>query len=145
MKHYNFIALGRGNAGLASSTRIAAAGKKVALIDPAPIGGLCSLRGCNPKKILVRATEVLQEVRDASEHGISGAPSGIDWGALIARKHRFTDPVTAMRYTASTSRNASSVWVEWPIVQIVSTPMALRSDCIAQGILCSTPPLCMAM
>jgi len=43
----------------------------------------------------VRATEVLQEVRDASEHGIVGATAGVDWGAVIARKHRFTDPVTA--------------------------------------------------
>jgi glutathione reductase (NADPH) len=71
MEHYDFIALGGGNAGLSASTRVAAAGRKAALVDPTAIGGLCSLRGCNPKKVLVRATEVLQEVRDAGEHGIA--------------------------------------------------------------------------
>lgn len=119
MEHYHFIALGGGSAGLASSTRIAAAGKKVALIDPAPIGGLCSLRGCNPKKILVRATEVLQEVRDASEHGIIGATTGIDWGAVIARKHRFTDPVTE-----DTERSLADKKVE----HIVGTPRFIAAD-----------------
>ena len=65
MEHFDFIALGGGTAGLTASTRVAQAGKKVALIDPTPIGGLCSLRGCNPKKVLVRAAEVLEEVRHA--------------------------------------------------------------------------------
>jgi ribulose 1,5-bisphosphate synthetase/thiazole synthase len=55
MDQYDFIVLGGGNAGLTASKRVKAAGKKVALIDPTPIGGLCALRGCNPKKVLVRA------------------------------------------------------------------------------------------
>jgi glutathione reductase (NADPH) len=94
MEHFDFIALGGGNAGLTASKQIARAGKKVALIDPTPIGGLCSLRGCNPKKVLVRAAEVLEELRHAGEHGISAGKIAIDWNAVITRKHRFTDPVT---------------------------------------------------
>jgi glutathione reductase (NADPH) len=93
-EHYDFIALGGGNAGLGASTRVAAAGRKVALVDPADIGGLCALRGCNPKKVLVRATEVLGEVRDAGEHGIATGETRIDWNRVIDRKHRFTDPAT---------------------------------------------------
>src|SRR5687767_6352085 len=95
MDHYDFIALGGGNAGLTAAKRVKAAGRKVALIDPTPVGGLCPLRGCNPKKVLVRATEVLQLVRDAGEHGITTGKVSIDWNAVIDRKHRFTDPVTA--------------------------------------------------
>ena len=94
MEHYDFIALGGGNTGLISSKAVRAAGKKVALIDPTPIGGLCGLRGCNPKKVLVRATEVLHIIKDAGEHGIGPIDAAIDWGAIIERKHRFTDPVT---------------------------------------------------
>lgn len=93
-QHYDFIALGGGNAGLGASTLVAAAGRKVALVDPAEIGGLCALRGCNPKKVLVRAAEVLDEVRDAGEHGISTGETRIDWNRVIDRKHRFTDPAT---------------------------------------------------
>lgn len=94
MEHFDFIALGGGNAGLMASKKVAAAGKKVALIDPTPIGGLCPLWGCNPKKILQRATEVLQEVREAGEHGIYASEVRMDWSRMIDRKHRFTDPVT---------------------------------------------------
>ena len=94
MEHFDFIALGGGTAGLTASQRVAQTGKKVALIDPTPIGGLCSLRGCNPKKVLVRAAEVLEEVRHAGLHGISTGKIDIDWNAVITRKHRFTDPVT---------------------------------------------------
>lgn len=94
-EYFDFIALGGGNAGLTASHRLAAAGKKVALIDPTPIGGLCALHGCNPKKVLVRAAEVWQEVKDAGAHGIHFSRLEMDWNAVIERKHRFTDPVTA--------------------------------------------------
>lgn len=93
-EHYDFIALGGGNAGLGASTRVAAAGRKVALVDAGDIGGLCALRGCNPKKVLVRATEVLDDVRRAGEHGISTGEVRIDWNRVIDRKHRYTDPAT---------------------------------------------------
>ncbi len=92
---YDFIAIGGGNTGLAASYRIAAAGKKVALVDRGPVGGLCSLAGCNPKKVFVRATEVLDEVRHAGQHGIHASVEGIDWAAVLARKRSFTDPVPA--------------------------------------------------
>lgn len=108
MDHYDFIVLGGGNAGLTAAKRIAAHGKKVALIDPTPIGGLCALRGCNPKKILVRASEVLQEVKDAGEHGVRVGEINVDWGALIDRKHRFTDPVSK-----STEESLAKAHVEY--------------------------------
>ena len=92
---YDFIAIGGGNTGLAASYRIAAAGRQVALVDRGPVGGLCGLAGCNPKKVLVRATEVLDEVRHAGQHGIDAPVRGVDWGRVIARKRTFTDPVPA--------------------------------------------------
>jgi glutathione reductase (NADPH) len=95
MERYDFVAIGGGNTGLAASYRIAAAGKKVALVDKGPVGGLCGLAGCNPKKVLVRATEVLDEVRRAGEHGIEVQVNRVDWSRVIDRKKSFTDPVSA--------------------------------------------------
>ena len=95
LEHVDFLVLGAGTAGLVAAHRVAGAGRKVAIVDPGPVGGLCSLRGCNPKKILVRATEVLHTVRQAAEHGVTAADIGIDWAKTIDRKHRFTDPVSA--------------------------------------------------
>ncbi|MDA8093377.1 MAG: NAD(P)/FAD-dependent oxidoreductase [Betaproteobacteria bacterium] len=94
MQRYDFVVLGGGNAGLAASTQVAAAGRTVMLVDPTPIGGVCSLRGCTPKKVLVRATEMLQEIRNATVHGIHVDNVRIDWNAVIDRKHGFTDGVT---------------------------------------------------
>ncbi len=85
--------IGGGNTGLAVANRVSAAGRRVILIDRGPVGGLCSLAGCNPKKVFVRASEVLDEVRRASEHGIDIGTITIDWERVWRRKHSFTDPV----------------------------------------------------
>src|SRR6266852_8688048 len=91
----DMVVIGGGNAGLSAAYRVARAGKKVALVDKGPVGGLCSLAGCNPKKVFVRATEVLDEVRRAGEHGIRTGEVSIDWSRVWQRKKSFTDPVSA--------------------------------------------------
>jgi glutathione reductase (NADPH) len=93
MAGYDFVVIGGGNTGLSAAYRVARAGKKVALVDKGPVGGLCSLAGCNPKKVFVRATEVLDEVRRAGEHGIRTGAVSIDWSRVWQRKKSFTDPV----------------------------------------------------
>jgi glutathione reductase (NADPH) len=93
-RRYDFVAIGGGNAGLTAAARVAGAGRRVALVDRGPIGGLCSLNGCNPKKVLVRATEVLDEIRHAARHGIEVGEPRIDWSRVIDRKEGFTRPVT---------------------------------------------------
>lgn len=50
------------------------------------------MRGCDPKKILVGASSVADEVRRRQGKGIVGV-SHIDWTALMAFKREFTDPV----------------------------------------------------
>lgn len=94
MEHYDFIALGGGSAGVTAARKVRAAGRRVALIDPTPIGGVCALHGCNPKKVLVRAIEVLHEVQHAGDHGIRTGSVKIDWNAVIDRKTSFTESVT---------------------------------------------------
>ena len=95
MRSYDFIAIGGGNAGLTAASMVAAAGHRTALIDRGPIGGLCSLNGCNPKKVLVRSTELLEEIRHASKFGIDVAEPRIDWTRVIDRKESFTGSVTS--------------------------------------------------
>ncbi len=51
------IGTGAGAAGLASKCR--ASGWNVAIIDSRPYGGTCALRGCDPKKVLVGASEAV--------------------------------------------------------------------------------------
>ena len=55
MKQYDMVVIGGGNTGLAAAYGVARAGRRVALVDKGPVGGLCSLAGCNPKKRAVSA------------------------------------------------------------------------------------------
>lgn len=79
-------------AGLSVARKTASAGKKVAVIDSRSYGGTCALRGCDPKKVLVGAAEVVDWQRRMTGHGVIGE-ARIDWGELMAFKRTFTEPV----------------------------------------------------
>ena len=110
MREYDFVAIGGGNAGLTAVGRIAGAGHRTALIDRGPIGGLCSLNGCNPKKVLVRSTELLDEIRHAAKFGIEVAEPRIDWSRVIDRKESFTGGVTAARFKGRRALSRLTSW-----------------------------------
>ncbi|HTV54663.1 MAG TPA: NAD(P)/FAD-dependent oxidoreductase, partial [Terriglobia bacterium] len=58
--------------------------------------GTCALRGCDPKKVLVGASEAVDRVRRMKGKGVeSGA--GLEWRELIRFKRSFTDPVPKQR------------------------------------------------
>lgn len=78
MARFDFVVLGGGDAGLTAAHLVAQAGRKVAVVGTGPVGGLCNTGGCKPKKILVRATQVLEEVRNAGEHGVATGDVSID-------------------------------------------------------------------
>lgn len=90
---YDMVVIGGGSTGLSAAYRVAAAGRRVALVDKGPVGGLCSLAGCNPKKVFVRASEVLETVRESGKHGVRTGEISVDWQTVWTRKHSFTDPV----------------------------------------------------
>lgn len=90
--HYDVIVIGVGMAGLNAARRTAAAGKRVAVVDSRLYGGSCMLRGCDPKKVLVGAAELVDWQRRMAGHGVAGEVR-IDWAELMAFKRTFTDPV----------------------------------------------------
>lgn len=89
---YDLIVIGAGTAAMGASTRVRAAGWKVAVIDFRPFGGTCALRGCDPKKMRIRGTSVIDQVRRMHPNGVAGEVR-IDWPQLMAFKRTFTDPV----------------------------------------------------
>lgn len=119
MERFDFVVLGGGTAGLVAATTVSAHAKRVALIDPWPIGGLCSLRGCNPKKIFVRAAAALQEAREARAVGVSVGDISVDWNKVVDRKEGFTNPVT---------RRAERALAEAGVTHIVARPRFAGED-----------------
>ena len=92
-KTYDLVIIGTGTVAMVASSRLAAAGWKLAVIDYRPFGGTCALRGCDPKKVLVGSAEVIDSVRRMKGHGIAADRAEINWAELIAFKRTFIDPV----------------------------------------------------
>lgn len=92
LESFDVIVIGAGMAGLTVARRAAKAGRRVAIVDARPYGGTCALRGCDPKKVLVGAAEVVDRAARMQGHGLAGLPR-VDWGELMAFKRSFTEPV----------------------------------------------------
>jgi glutathione reductase (NADPH) len=103
MNEFDLIVVGTGSSGTSAAIRCAHAGWRVAIVDERPYGGTCPLRGCDPKKVLVGAAELIDAVECMRGYGAAGA-ARIDWTELMAFKRSFTDPVPAER--ESELRNA---------------------------------------
>jgi glutathione reductase (NADPH) len=91
-KQYDLVIVGTGTAAMVAAMRVRAAGWSVAVIDFRPFGGTCTLRGCDPKKMLIAGAETVDSVARMRSHGVAGDVR-IDWPELIAFKRTFTDPI----------------------------------------------------
>jgi len=85
--------IGAGPGGYAAAFLAADLGMEVSLIDPeANPGGVCLYRGCIPSKALLHAAQVLADIKDAEEWGLSVSGLKIDheklrdWKSSIVSK-----------------------------------------------------------
>ncbi|PIC65174.1 pyridine nucleotide-disulfide oxidoreductase [Sporosarcina sp. P13] len=92
MKEYDLLVIGTGNAGSITAMKCKKAGWRVAIIDDRPYGGTCSQRGCDPKKVLVKAAELIDWNKRMHGKGIV-EDSKIDWPELMAFKRTFTQSI----------------------------------------------------
>jgi glutathione reductase (NADPH) len=97
IKKFDVIVIGTGSAASMVALRCREAGWQVAIVDSRPFGGTCSLRGCDPKKVLVGAAEVLDWGRRMQGKGIKAEKLQMDWSELMRFKRSFTEPVPQRR------------------------------------------------
>ena len=83
---YDLIVIGGGSAGYAAARVATDRGKRVALIERGPFGGLCILRGCMPSKTLLRSSELAHLAAHADGLGVRTGGITIDYPAIIRRK-----------------------------------------------------------
>jgi len=92
-KNFDLVIIGTGAAGATAAYKCRDAGWEVAIVDSRPFGGTCALRGCDPKKVLVGAADLIDWLRRMEGNGVSLPDAKIDWPALMRFKKTFTDPV----------------------------------------------------
>jgi thioredoxin reductase len=97
INNFDLIVIGTGAAGSTVAHKCRSAGWKVAIVDSRLYGGTCALRGCDPKKVLVGAAEVVDWNQRMQGHGLPSGSVQIDWPALMRFKNTFTDPVPDRR------------------------------------------------
>ena len=92
---FDLLVIGSGVAGRATASICRKAGWKVAIAEQREIGGTCPLRGCDPKKILLGAAELLDATKRMNGKGITSTDLAIDWPSLMRFKRTFTEPMPA--------------------------------------------------
>ncbi|SES89346.1 mercuric reductase [Hymenobacter actinosclerus] len=87
---YDALIIGSGQAGNPLAYALAEAGRRVALIESAHLGGSCVNYGCAPTKMLLASAQRAHLVRTAGELGINASAPTVDFAAVVARKDRLT-------------------------------------------------------
>jgi pyruvate/2-oxoglutarate dehydrogenase complex dihydrolipoamide dehydrogenase (E3) component len=80
------IILGTGQAGVPLATRLAAAGKRVVIIERSKVGGTCVNVGCTPTKTMVASARAAHVARTGARLGVNASNVSVDFAAIVARK-----------------------------------------------------------
>lgn len=134
---FDVIVIGTGVAGQTAAEELAAAGKRVAVVERREVGGTCALRGCEPKKVLFTAAEVVERAAAQAGHGPSGTLRN-DWRALMAFKRSFTDPASgnieeAIRGSGAEILRGSAAFVNPETLSVGGTSYTAQAFVIATG------------
>src|SRR5918996_144283 len=91
----DLIVLGTGSAAQSVAFPCREAGWSVTVVDSDPFGGTCSLRGCDPKKVLVGVSELVDWGRRMQGKGLSAPAPALAWSEMLRFKRTFVDDVPA--------------------------------------------------
>lgn len=94
IEEFDVFVIGTGTAGKGVAKDCAKAGWKVAIADNREYGGTCPNRGCDPKKVLVGITEIIERSQNMLGLGISKMPE-VNWQDLQKFKYKFTGAIPA--------------------------------------------------
>lgn len=84
----DLFVIGGGSGGVRAARIAAGYGARVMLAEEYRVGGTCVIRGCVPKKLMVYASHVRQEIEDAEGFGWNVPGAHFDWSTFIANKDR---------------------------------------------------------
>ena len=94
---YDVVVVGGGPAGYVAAIRAGQLGHRTVLVEKEHLGGMCLNWGCIPSKALLESAKRLEDVRTASEFGVSGLDMealAFDWSKASLRAGRLVRRLT---------------------------------------------------
>ncbi|WP_354699967.1 Dihydrolipoyl dehydrogenase [Paraconexibacter sp. AEG42_29] len=91
---YDVVVIGSGPGGYVAAIRSAQLGMKTAVVEKGDIGGRCLNVACIPAKAVLRVADILSEVREAGDFGITVGEPTVDFSAVSARREKVVGTLT---------------------------------------------------
>jgi dihydrolipoamide dehydrogenase len=91
---YDCIVIGSGPGGYVAAVRAAQLGMRTAVVEKDQIGGRCLNYACIPAKAVLRAADILSEVEEAAEFGISVNGHAVDFAKVSERRKKVISTLT---------------------------------------------------
>jgi dihydrolipoamide dehydrogenase len=85
---YDCIVIGSGPGGYVAAIRAAQLGFKTAVVEKDRVGGRCLNYACIPAKAVLRSADLLSEIREAGDYGLSVSGVQVDYGAVQGRREK---------------------------------------------------------
>src|SRR5215471_5921158 len=92
---YDCIVVGSGPGGYVAAIRAAQLGMKTAVIERDRVGGRCLNYACIPAKAVLRAADILTEVREADDFGVKVSGVELDYPGLMKRRDKVVTTLTS--------------------------------------------------
>src|SRR3954453_7757197 len=91
---YDCIVIGSGPGGYVAAIRAAQLGMKTAVVERDVVGGRCLNYACIPAKAVLRVADVLAEIDEADDFGISVPERTVDFGKVMERRGKAIKTLT---------------------------------------------------
>jgi dihydrolipoamide dehydrogenase len=93
-KSFDCVVIGSGPGGYVAAIRAAQLGMKTVVVEREAVGGRCLNVACIPAKAVLRAADILSEVREAGEYGIRVGEPEVDFAAVMERRGKVVATLT---------------------------------------------------
>ncbi|MDB5469321.1 MAG: glutathione reductase [Caulobacter sp.] len=130
---YDLFVIGAGSGGVRAARLSAMSGAKVAVAEESRVGGTCVIRGCVPKKFMVYASEVSNQIKVAQGFGWTIPEATFDWKRFIEAKDVEIARLSGI-YVANLAKagaelvHARAVLKDAHTVEIVGKDMTVTAD-----------------
>ncbi len=91
---YDCIVIGSGPGGYVAAIRAAQLGMSTAVIEKDQVGGRCLNYACIPAKAVLRVADILHDIDEAGDFGISVPERSVDFGKVFERRNKVVKTLT---------------------------------------------------